>query len=90
MLKRQGGVWMNGTVELTDTELRFSQSRMIKSGRSPALSWSIALGDISDITFSTGVVSETLLVDHNGDRIKLMTVRAADFVGRLKKAVGRA
>jgi hypothetical protein len=90
MLKRQGGVWMSGTLEIGDEELRFAQSQMVKSARNPAINWGIKLADISSINVASGMVSDTLQVEYSGGSVKFMTVRAGDFVSRLRAAVPAA
>lgn len=90
MLKRQGGVWMSGALEITEDELRFSQTHMVKSARTPAIRWGIKLADISAINVQPGMVSETLQVEYSAGSVKFMTVRAGEFIERLRAAVPAA
>lgn len=89
MLKRQKGVWRNGTLHLDDEKLRFEQTRLIKSAQG-ASGWSIPLGDISDISFTPGTLSERLEISTRNIQVRFMTVRAEPFVERLKAAVAAA
>lgn len=88
MLKRQNGVWINGTLELLNDEIRFSQSRLVKSkAKSNGASWSVPFNEIADVSLKPGTLSEILEIEAKGVRIKMMTVRAGEFVERLKAAV---
>ena len=88
MLKRQNGVWINGTLELLNDEIRFSQSRLVKSkAKSNGASWSVPFKEIADVSLKPGTLSEILEIEAKGVRIKMMTVRAGEFVERLKAAV---
>lgn len=87
MLKHQGGVWMNGTLELTGEDLRFAPVRLIKSAKSPPESWSIPLGQISDVTTVKGIASETIEVHHAIGVAKFMTAKSGTFVEELKQSI---
>lgn len=87
MLKRSGGVWVNGTLQLTPTDLAFVPSRGLKSARQAADAWSIPLDTISRVTFAKGVLSETLEMHHAGGKARVMTARSADFIAQLQRFV---
>lgn len=89
MLKRQNGVWRNGTLHLDSDKLRFEQARLVKSAQG-APGWSIPLGDISGISFTPGTLSERLELSTKDTQIRFMTVRAEPFVDRLRAAVAAA
>lgn len=87
MLKRNGGVWISGTLSLTDGELHFLQSKAIKTKSTPLEEWTVPLGEITDLTVAPGFASETLRITHSGGTHQLMTARSDDFVAGLRKAL---
>lgn len=89
MLKRNGGVWLSGTLALADGQLSFTQTRLTKS-RVPPDSWSISLAEIADIGVEQRMASERVDIRHSRGTIKLMLVRSADFVARLQQALPTA
>jgi len=86
MLKRYGGMWMSGELKLMGSHIAFTQSRLVKSSRTPPAHWEIPLDSIADITVQKGLTSETIEVRHAGQTTKLMTARSAEFVELLNKA----
>ena len=89
MLKKSGGVWINGDLELTRAEVRFTQTKAVKLSNAPVESWALALDDIANVAVSKGLASETLLIEHAGGTEKLLTARSDAFVGRLRSATGQ-
>lgn len=87
MLKRSGGVWMSGELEITATALSFVQSRMVKTARAPMEKWEIPLDAISELTVQKGMTSETLVLEHSGRTTKFLTVRAGEFIELLRGAI---
>ena len=88
MLKRRNGVWMSGTLTLTATELRFTQSQMIKTARAATPeTWSLPIENISRAIVSRGMASETIDVHHSNGVAKLMTARAGSFIDQLQSAI---
>ena len=87
MLKRYGGVWVSGEMMLLPGSLRFAQSRLVKSSRTPPAAWSIPLEAISDVAVQKGVMSETIEIRHGDTLTKMMTARSADFVAQLNQAI---
>lgn len=90
MLKRQGGVWISGTLTLAGEELRFSQNKLIKSSRVPPEAWTLSLADITDVVLAKGFASETLEIHAPAGVVKLMTARSAEFVDKVKQAIADA
>ena len=86
MLKRNGGVWLSGTLSLATDNLQFVQTRLTKS-RIPPDSWSIPLAEIADIGVEQRMASERVDIRHSRGTIKLMLVRSADFVAQLQQAL---
>ncbi|MCR6672159.1 hypothetical protein [Devosia ginsengisoli] len=86
MLKRNGGVWLSGTLALADGKLQFTQTRLTKS-RAPLDSWAVPLADIADIGVEKRMASERVEIRHSRGTIKLMLVRSMDFVAQLQQAV---
>lgn len=89
MLRRNGGVWVNGALALTGDGLQFTQTRMIKRAGAQPPGWTLPLARISNIEVVKGLASETLLVHHSGTAARLMTVRAEDFIASLRNAIGQ-
>lgn len=85
MLKRNGGVWINGSLVLTATDLRFVQSKVIKTA--PPETWSVPIEHISRVVMSKGFASETIEVHHSGGIAKFMTARAGGFLDQLRSVV---
>lgn len=85
MLKRNGGIWVSGTLSLTEDSLRFVQTRLAKSGNPPD-SWAIPLADIADIAVERRMASERIDIGHARGATKLMSVRSEDFIARLRQA----
>jgi hypothetical protein len=88
MLKKRGGVWMNGDLAIDEAELRFTQVTAIKLSKLPAASWTIALSDISNVEMVQGMASETLSIAHLGGVEKLLTARSREFVDHLRRVTG--
>ncbi|KQX35725.1 hypothetical protein ASD04_13190 [Devosia sp. Root436] len=86
MLKRNGGVWMSGTLTLAEGNLQFTQTRLTKS-RNPPASWTIPLAEIADIGVEKRMASERIDIAHASGPIKLMSVRSEDFVAQLRQAL---
>ena len=86
MLKRNGGVWLSGTLSLATDNLQFVQTHLTKS-RIPPDSWSIPLAEIADIGVEQRMASERVDIRHARGSIKLMLVRSADFVAQLRRAL---
>ena len=86
MLKRNGGVWLSGTLVLADGQLGFTQTRLTRS-RIPPDSWTIPLAEIADIGVDKRMASERIAIRHFRGTIKLMAVRSADFVAQLRQAL---
>ncbi|KRA44663.1 hypothetical protein ASD80_05845 [Devosia sp. Root635] len=84
MLKRNGGVWVSGTLTLAEGNLQFAQTRLTKS-RNPPDSWTIPLAEIADIGVEKRMASERIDISHARGAIKLMSVRSEDFVARLRQ-----
>ena len=87
MLKRNGGVWLSGTLVLADGQLGFTQTRLTKS-RTPPDSWTIPLAEIADIAVESRMASERIDIRYSRGTVKLMSVRSADFVAQLLQASG--
>lgn len=87
MLRRNKGVWVSGTLQLTASELRFTQSKGI--GRAQPASWSIPLAEITAAPVRKGMASETLEIAYKGETVQIMTVRADDFIARLHAAIAQ-
>lgn len=87
MLRRNKGVWISGSLEFDETSLRFAQSKSVLPSRNQPLAWSVPLGDISSVGTRKGVASETLEIHYTGGTIKIMTVRAQDFIASLQAAI---
>ena len=86
MLKRNGGVWLSGTLLLQGGKLNFTQARLGKS-RNPPDSWTISLADVADISVDKRLASERIELRHSRGPIRLMAVRSADFVAQLRQAL---
>ena len=86
MLKRRGGVWVSGTLTLTATELRFTQTKVLKSASVPE-TWALPLDDISRAVVARGMASETIEVHHANGIARLMTARAGGFIDHLHAAI---
>src|SRR5690606_12787717 len=84
MLKRNAGVWVNGTLDLLPESLRFTQTRLTKA--KPPETWALPLTDISAVDVENGFASEKIEVRRAGRSIKLMAVRSAEFVALLRQA----
>lgn len=87
MLKRSGGKWINGTLQLVDGKVRFTQTTLTKSKRNPPQSWTIALADIYDVVMTKGMASEKIDIRYSGGVIKLMTLQSAGFVDQVQQAI---
>jgi hypothetical protein len=87
MLKRNAGAWVNGTLVLADGNLRFIQTKLTKSARNSADTWTLPLSDISDIGVEKALASERIEIRYVRGTIKLMSVRSADFVALLQQAL---
>ena len=87
MLKRSGGVWISGTLSLTDGSLHFTQTKAIKTKSMQLEEWSVPIGEITDLTVAPGFASETLRITHSGGTHKLMAARSDDFVAGLRKTL---
>lgn len=90
MLKRSGGVWINGTLHLTAIDLSFTQVKAIKTSRTMFETWSIPLTTITDVAHTKGVASETIEIRHPEGVAKLMTARSGNFVVQLQSAIARS
>lgn len=90
MLKRNGGVWMTGDLELTADELRFTRAKAVKLASTPMESWALAVSDIVNVHVHKGLASETLLIEHAGGTEKLLTARSGGFVEQLRSVIGRS
>ena len=90
MLRRNGGVWVSGQLTLADDGLVFTQTRAINLSKAPVESWTIPLPTISDISLSQRFASDTLALTHGDFTTRIMTVRATDFIARLRQAVASA
>jgi len=84
MLKRNAGVWVNGTLDLLPESLRFTQTRLSKA--KPPETWTLPLADISDVDVEKGLASEKIELRRAGRPVKLMAVRSAEFVALLRQA----
>lgn len=89
MLRRNKGVWVSGSLELDENSLRFAQSKGVLPSRNQPVAWSVPLSDISSVGTSKGIASETLEIHYTGGAIKIMTVRAQDFIAGLQAAIGK-
>ncbi len=87
MLKRRGGVWISGTLTLAEDDLRFTQTKAIKTKSTQLEEWTVPLGQITDLTVAPGFASETLRITHANGVHKLMAARSEDFVAGLRKAL---
>lgn len=87
MFKRYGGVWVNGALHLTDSDLRFAEVRAMKFSKKPLASWAIPFADISHVTITKGFASETLEIHMASTTAKLMTARADAFIEKLRAVV---
>ncbi|MDI6025621.1 hypothetical protein QBK99_05310 [Corticibacterium sp. UT-5YL-CI-8] len=90
LLKRNGGVWLNGELRLMVDHLLYVESKLIKSPKSPPATWRIELDEIADITLKKGMASETLEIEVFGKSVKLMTVRSEGFVEQIRAALPNA
>lgn len=84
MLKRNAGVWINGTLELLPESLRFTQTKLTKA--KPPERWAVPLADISAIDVEKAFASEKIELRHSRGTIKLMSVRSAEFIALLRQA----
>ncbi|MHA6692579.1 hypothetical protein [Devosia sp. A449] len=87
LLKRNGGVWMNGTLALLANDLSFTQTRLTKSTRTPPVQWVVPLANIAKVSLEKGLASEKIEIQHARGSIKLMSVRSFDFVALLQQAL---
>lgn len=87
MLKRTGGVWVSGELNLMHDRLVFTESKLVKSRRNPPGKWDLALDLISNVTIKPGIASETIELQLPGEILKLMSVRSAEFVEHLNRAI---
>lgn len=89
MLKRNRGVWISGTLSLTDDDLHYVQSKAIKTKSTLLEEWTVQLDQITDLTVTPGFASETLAVTHRGETHRLMAARSGEFVAELRGALSR-
>lgn len=87
MLRRNGGVWMNGTLTLSADTLHYKQTQLTKAARQPPAQWTIPLAGIDAIHLEKRLASERLEIQHADQVVKLMAVRAHAFVEQLRSAV---
>lgn len=86
MLKRNAGMWVNGTLVLAAEDVRFAQTKLIKS-RNPPDMWAVSLADIADVSVEKALASERVEIRHSRGTAKLMLVRSMDFVALLQQAL---
>lgn len=89
MLKRNRGVWISGTLSLTDDDLHYVQSKAIKTKSTLLEEWTVPLDQITDLTVTPGFASETLAVTYMGETHRLMAARSGEFVAELRGALAR-
>ncbi|MBD0413129.1 PH domain-containing protein [Oryzicola mucosus] len=89
LLKRNGGVWLNGELRLMADHLLYVESKLVRSPKNPPATWRIKLEDISGISLKKGMVSQTLEIEASGGLVKLMTVRSEEFVTKLEARIRR-
>ena len=85
MLRRNGGVWVSGTLELIPDALRFVPGK--PSSRQPAATLTIPLAPDLVVETRRGVASDRLIVQSGDAERTFMTVRGAEFVARLRSAI---
>jgi hypothetical protein len=87
MLKRNRGVWVSGALQLTETGLVFAQAKGLGLSKTPPAAWTIPFEEITAISVSKGMASDTLLLTYKDQPVKIMTVRADSFIAQLRTAV---
>ena len=87
MLKRRGGAWVSGNLELRSDSLRFVQTKLTKGSPGAVASWTIALSSMGNIDVTSGLASESIAIEHADGVVKLLAVRSAEFVDLLRQAL---
>lgn len=86
MLKRNRGVWINGTLSLRETDLHFAQAKAIKTKLTLLEEWTLPL-EGTDLTVIPGFASETLVITRGNETYRLMAARSGEFVAELRRAL---
>ncbi len=85
-----GGLWVGGTMTVTDTAFHFQANAANRAVQSGQLDLDIALRDVTGVSLQPGMVTKIVQLDVGGVVVKSRCFGAAEVVDVLRSAIARA